>query len=142
MSHSLITQAVRKILIIRYYLEWIFLRDNSGSDGKASACNTGDPAWILGLGRSPGEQNGYPLQYSCLENSMDRGAWQPIVHGVAKSQTWLSDTVNNRIFSARIVLLALHWKKSHELKNLTYITYNIGVFYPHVGNKAPVVSRD
>ena len=46
---------------------------------------------IHGSGRSPGEGNGHPLQYSCLENSMDRGAWWVTVHGVAKSQTWLSD---------------------------------------------------
>ena len=46
-----------------------------GSDGKESACNSGDPGSIHGLRRSPGEGNGYPLQYSCLENSMDRGAW-------------------------------------------------------------------
>ena len=46
-----------------------------GSDGKASACNVGDMGLIPGLGRSPGGGNGNPLQYSCLENSMDRGAW-------------------------------------------------------------------
>ena len=46
-----------------------------GSDGKASACNEGDPGSIPGLGRSPGEGNGNPLQHSCLENPMDRGAW-------------------------------------------------------------------
>ena len=46
--------------------------------------NAGDLGPIPGLGRSPGEGNGYPLQYSCLENSMDRGAWQATVHGVAK----------------------------------------------------------
>ena len=46
-----------------------------------SACNAGDPGLIPGLGRSPGEVNGYPLQYSCLENSMDRGAWWATVHG-------------------------------------------------------------
>ena len=46
-----------------------------GSDGKASACNVGDLGSIPGLGRSPGEGNGNPLQYSCLENPMDRGAW-------------------------------------------------------------------
>ena len=45
----------------------------------------------LGQGRSPGEGNGYPLQYSCLENSMDRGAWRAIVHGVAKNGTQLGD---------------------------------------------------
>ena len=58
-----------------------------GSDGKASAYNAGDPGSIPGLGRSPGEENGYPLQYSCLENAMDRGAWLAAVHGVAKSRT-------------------------------------------------------
>ena len=57
------------------------------SDGKESACNAGDPHSIPGSGRSPGEGNGYPLQYSCLENSMDRGAWWAIVHGATKSQT-------------------------------------------------------
>ena len=46
-----------------------------GSDGKASACNVGDPGSIPGLGRFPGEGNGNPLQYSCLENPMDEGAW-------------------------------------------------------------------
>ena len=62
-----------------------------GSGGKESACNAGDPGSIPGLGRSPGEGNGYPLQDSCLENSMDRAAWWAPVHGVAKSWTRLSD---------------------------------------------------
>ena len=62
-----------------------------GSDGKESSCNAGNLGLIPRLGRSPGEGNGYPLQYSGLENSMDRGAWWAIVHGVAKSWTWLSD---------------------------------------------------
>ena len=56
-----------------------------GSDSKEAACNAQDPGSIPGLGRSPGEGNGYPIQYSCLENSMDRGAWQAIVHGVTES---------------------------------------------------------
>jgi len=64
---------------------------SGGSDGKESACNVGDPCSIPGLGRSPEEGNGYPLQYSCLENSMDKGAWWATVHGVAKSQTQLSE---------------------------------------------------
>ena len=55
-----------------------------GSDGKECARNMGDPGSIPGLGRSPGEGNDNPLHYSCLENSMDRGAWQGIVHGVAR----------------------------------------------------------
>ena len=59
----------------------------SGSDYKESTCNAGDPNSIPGLGRSPGEGNGYPFQYSCLENSMDRGAWQATAHGVAKNET-------------------------------------------------------
>ena len=58
-----------------------------GSDSKESACNAGDLGSIRGLGRSPGGGRGNPLQYSCLENSMDRGAWQAIVHGVAKNRT-------------------------------------------------------
>ena len=58
---------------------------------KASACTAGDLGSIPGSGRSPGEGNGNPLQYSCLENPMDGGAWRATVHGVAKSQTRLSD---------------------------------------------------
>ena len=56
-----------------------------GSAGKESACNVEDLGSIPGLGRSPGEGKGYPLQYSGLENPMDRGAWQATVHGVAES---------------------------------------------------------
>ena len=52
--------------------------------------NSGDPGSVPGLGRSPGEGNGNPLQYSCLENSMDRGAWQDTVNGVTKKQMQLS----------------------------------------------------
>ena len=62
-----------------------------GSEVKASAYNTGDLGSIPGLGRSPGEENGNPFQYSCLENPMDGGAWWAIVYGVAKSWTQLSD---------------------------------------------------
>ena len=62
-----------------------------GSEVKASASNAGDPGLIPGLGRSPGEGNGNPLQYSCLENPIDGEAWQATVHGVAKSWTRLSD---------------------------------------------------
>ena len=62
-----------------------------GSDSKESLCNAGDLSPILGLGKSPGEENGNPLQYSCLENPMDGGAWWAAVHGVAKSRTQLSD---------------------------------------------------
>ena len=60
-----------------------------GSDGKESACSARDVGSIHGSGRSPGEGNGHPLQCSCPENSMDRGAWWATVHGVTKSWTWL-----------------------------------------------------
>ena len=62
-----------------------------GSDGKASAYNAGDLGSIPGSGRSPGEGNSNPLQYSCWENPMDGGAWWATVHAVTKSQTRLSD---------------------------------------------------
>ena len=57
------------------------------SDGKESTCNAGDQGLIPGLRRYPGEDDGNLLQYSCLVNSMDRGAWQATVYGAAKSQT-------------------------------------------------------
>ena len=63
----------------------------SGSDDKISACDAGDPGLIPGLGRSPGEGNDYPSQYSCLENSMYREAWWAADHDVTKSWTQLSD---------------------------------------------------
>ena len=62
-----------------------------GSEVKASACNAGDVGSIPRLGRSPGKENGNPLQYSCLENPVDRGAWWATVHGVTKGRTRLSD---------------------------------------------------
>ena len=61
------------------------------SVGKESACSAGDPGSIPELGRFPGEENGNPLQYSCLENPMDGGAWEAAVHGATKSRTQLSD---------------------------------------------------
>jgi len=65
-------------------VSWAF---PGSSDGKESSCNAGDPSLMLGSGRCPGEENGYPLQYSCLENSMDKGIWQAMVHGLTKSWT-------------------------------------------------------
>ena len=74
-------------------LNWTYIHDRGfpgGSDGEESAYNAGIPGSIPGLGRSPGKGNGYPLQYSCLKNPMDRGPWQAIVHRAAKSWTQLS----------------------------------------------------
>ena len=76
------------------------------SDGKEYACNAGDLGSIPGSGRSPGEGNGYPLQHSCLKNSMDRGAWQATVHGIAKS--WTKLTLS--LFKAKPCLLAMVFK--------------------------------
>ena len=64
-----------------------------GLSGKESTCNAGEMGSIPGWGRSPGEGNGNPLQYSCLEDPMDRGAWQAIVHGVTKVR---HDLLKNR----------------------------------------------
>ena len=69
-------------------LRWGF---PGGSDSKESAFNMGDPGSILGLGKAPGERNGYPLRYSCLENFIDRGVWRATVHGIPKSRTRLSE---------------------------------------------------
>ena len=60
---------------------------SGGSDGKESACYVGDAGWIPESGKSPGEEHGNTLQYSCLENSMDRAAWWAPVYRVAKGQT-------------------------------------------------------
>ena len=68
------------------YLILLICELPGGSDGKASACDAGDLGSIPGLGRSPGEGSGSPLQHSCLENPTDGGAWWATVHGVAKSQ--------------------------------------------------------
>ena len=65
----------------------VFLDFPSDSDGEESACNAGNLGLIPELERSSGGGHGNPLQYSCLKNPMDRGAWRAIVHGVAKSQT-------------------------------------------------------
>ena len=73
-----------------YRLMWMDPIFRGGSSGKESACNVGDTGFIPGSGRSPGEGNSYPLQYSCLENPMDRGAWWVTAHGVAKSWKWLT----------------------------------------------------
>ena len=74
------------------YISWGF---PGGSEVKVSACNTGDLGLIPGLGRSPGEENGNSLQYSCLENSTDRGVWWATTHGVTKDSDtteWLTHT--------------------------------------------------
>ena len=103
---------------------WSGFPDGSGS--KASACNVGDLSSIPGLGRSPWGGDGNPLQYSYLENSMDRGAWWATVHGVGKSWTWLSDFTffldhfNDILYWYFILMIILE-----IIVHLTYIQYNL-----------------
>ena len=87
-----------KISLLSVLFQFVFLKlimtilgFSGGSDGTESACNAGELGLIPGSGRPPGEGNGNPLQYSCLENSMDRGAWQAAVYSVAKSWAQLSN---------------------------------------------------
>ena len=84
-----------KSLIAHIFFWWPL-----GSHGKEASCNAGDLGSITGLGRSPGERNGNPLQYSCLGNPMERKAWRAAVHGVKKSWTRLSDQHFNTLFSS------------------------------------------
>ena len=88
----------------------------------ANAGDAGDLSWIPGLGRSPGVGNGNPLQYSCLENSMDRGAWWATVHGVMKSQTRLNP--HSLLYITRLLLLTgssacLQWTMGSDLLVVT-----------------------
>ena len=85
LSKKIHNSNVKKLGHIYIYLI-LFTSFPGGSDGKVSDCNEGDLGLTPGLGRSPGEGNGNPLQYSCLENPTDGGARQATVHGVAKSQ--------------------------------------------------------
>ena len=74
-------------MVISFFsLFWVVVIP-SGLEGKASACNVGDSGSVPESGRSPGEGDGTPLQYSCLENPMDGGAWEAAVHGVTESDT-------------------------------------------------------
>ena len=85
--HGVAKNGTRPSLTLSIFLSLERSGFPGGSEGKASACDVEDPGSIPVSGRSPGEGNGKPLQYSCLENPMDRGAWWATVHGVAKSQT-------------------------------------------------------
>ena len=81
-----------------------------GSDGKESAYNVGDPGWLSGSGRSPGEGNGNLLQYSCLGNAMDRGVWYATAHGVPKN--WIG------LFNYHFHIDTILKKERKEKKNI------------------------
>ena len=113
-----------------------------GSDGKASACKAGDLGLIHRSGRSPRKGNGNPIQYSCLENSMDRGAWQATDHGIAKSQTQLSNftkntqTINNikDHFLNKTELLRIKSSKTTITPDLRGLPQNLK-FFSYILNK-------
>ena len=94
-----------------------------GSEVKASAYDARDLGSIPGSGRSPGEGNGNPLQYSCLKNPMDRGAWWTTVHGVAESQTRLSDftsSVTLNSFPICVIMTIISFQKFLSIPNGNY----------------------
>ena len=128
------TQAVSMAgsLFVNYvFMVWISRIPSfpGGSDSKESACNMGDMGLIPGLGRSPGEGNGYPLQYSGLENSMDKGAWRATAHGVAKSWTWLRDFHTSRIS----LLLQMHTLLKLSLKNDAFFVWSLLISWYYFG---------
>ena len=89
------------IVDLQYCVSFRYTSFPGSSEVKASGCNAGDLGSIPGLGRLPGEGNGNPLQYSCLENPMDGGAWWATVHGVAKSRTLLNNFTFTFRYSAK-----------------------------------------
>ena len=112
----------------------IFIRhiQLGGSDGKESACNTGDPVLIPRSGRSSVEGSGYPLQYSCLENSMHREAWWAADHGAAKSQTRLRLThTHTQLIYNIVVVFTLHWYESATDANVSSIPNPVPHLPPH-----------
>ena len=108
-----------------------------GSDSEESACNAGGLGLIPGKGRSPGERKGNPLHYSWLEKSMDRGAWWATVHGVTKSQTWLSDwhtfSIYTNHFAVHLNLtqhcrsIILQLKQRKKKKNSLLVTHEFSI---------------
>ena len=97
-------------------LQWHHLWDPCSSVGKESACNAGDPGLIPGSGRSPGEGHGNPLQYSCLENPMNGGAWQATVRGVTRVR---HDLVTKPPWDPKsLTWVVLYWTHSVSCHNL------------------------
>ena len=105
----------------------VFIRFPGGSEVKASASNVGDPGSIPGWGRSPGEGNVSPLQYSCLENPRDGEAWWATIYGVTKSQTWLSHFTSlhsSLHFHSISQVQLLRWLSLFSDLTLHYIAYS------------------
>ena len=128
----------------RFFTSWATRDFPGGSDGKESTCDAWDLGSIPGLRRSPAEGKGYPLQYSCLENSMDRGAWQAVVHGVAKSRTWLSNF--HFFFSLRDKLIFKIPATPNILESLAIVGYPLALYlsfqFPLLRLTAPCSAPD
>ena len=95
-----------------------------GSDGEESACNAGDPGSIPGLVKYTGEGNGNPLQYSCLENSMDRGTWKTIGHTVSKSQTRLNNLHTYTSSYSEVLCKYFSTNKNPKRNKVVFICYH------------------
>ena len=110
------------LFLIRQELTKVINWVPGGSDGKESACNAGDPGLTPGSGRSPGEGSGYPFQYACLENSLDREAWKATFHGVTKSWKTEQLTLLLKVTTVSIVGFLgsvwghLSWEQCFNLK--------------------------
>ena len=114
------------IFTLQLYCFYSQLGFSGGSGDKESACNAGDQGSVPGSGRSLGEGNGNPFQYSCLENSKDRGAWRATFHEVTKSRTWLNDWHFHFYFQT-----PLFWRNSniHSVpNNQCDLTISLGFF--------------
>ena len=106
----------------------VYMGFSSGSEGKQSACNAEDPGSIPGLERSPGERNGNPLQYSCLENSMDRGTWW--VQGVTESDRTERLTIHFSVYIPHLLYPFICWRTLscfHVLAIVSNVAVNIWV---------------
>ena len=124
-----------------YCQQPVFIR-TYGSDGKESACNTGDPVSLPGLGRSPGEGNGNPLQYSGLENSMDRGAWQATLFWCAghyRPLGSLSQPINIPPVGIFCYYPHLHMRKLVNLSNCLVSTQLIRGAHGFESSKSPLL---
>ena len=150
---STVNNEIKVLRIKRSFLiqvlshQWYRSGVPGSSDGKASTYNAGDPGLIPGLGRSSGEGNGNPLQYSCLENPMDWGAWWATAHGVAKSRTRLRDftSLHFKVLShskagnqpisitvpAPTWAVPIAWSDSHQIifSDLLTEVYTFSIFY-------------
>jgi len=137
-----VEQRIRKIIyiyiyiIIRYCAQFPMLYSRSSLSiyfTYISTCSVGDPGSISGSGRSPREGHSYPLQYSCLGNSVDRGAWQTTVHGISKSHTQLTYKQKRKCVSVNPKLLIYPPSPFPygDCKFVFYVSGSISVFYIH-----------